>query len=376
MSLTDPQEIQQAIYHNSSNPYGPARSARAEELCAAAERSGDAGLLRQALSALVDAYTWSSERTKALVPFARLLQEYDRDPGAFDRWGTHSLFWSFKWVTGDIIDVPEVSIPDVEHWFADMERRYRLAGHSERAVRQCEFYLAESTGDLERADRAVAAWTAAERDAMSNCHACELGTQGRYWAARGEDEKALEVWRPVTDGGKSCKEEPHRVLAHTLLPLLRLGRFREARTHHLKGYHLVRGDDSLLRSVGQHIEFCALTGNEARGLEILAEHAAQLGPLADVDAQLSLNGGVLVLLRRLKELGHGDLETVRYAGAPRTAAELYELLYAQAREIAGRFDLRNGNAHISGRFEERIAREPLVDTLPLGVRGLRLRAGS
>ena len=29
-------------------------------------------------------------------------------------------------------------------------------------------------------------------------------------------------------------------------------------------------------SVGRHIEFCALTGNEARGLEILAEHQAWL----------------------------------------------------------------------------------------------------
>ncbi|WP_199549022.1 hypothetical protein [Streptomyces sp. N35] len=372
MNLSDPQDIRQAIRQNNGTPYGTARSARAEELSAAAERSGDAAVLRQALFALVDAYTWSSERTKALVPFSRLLQEYDRDPGAFEGWQTHSLFWSFKWVTGDIIDLPEVAIADVESWFQEMERRYRLAGHSERAVRQSEFYLAESTGDLERADRAVAGWMAARRDRMSNCHACELGTQGRYWASRGQDEKAMDIWRPVTSGSSACREEPHRVLGYSLLPLLRLGRFAEARTHHLKGYRLARGNDSLLRTIGQHIEFCALTGNEPRGLEILTEHAAHLGPLADSDAQLSLNGGILVLLRRLKELGHSDLTAIRHGGAERTVGELYDLLYQQARAIAERFDLRNGNTYISDRFEERVARQPLTDALPLGIRSERL----
>ncbi|AZK96876.1 tetratricopeptide repeat protein [Streptomyces tsukubensis] len=368
MSTMTVEEIRLGLFENSDAPYGPARTARAEALGAAAEASGDSALFRQSLMGLIDAYEHSAERTRILVPFARLLQEYDRDPGAFTSWEVHSLFWRFKWVTGGILDSPDIPLASVERWLTDMERRYRLAGHSERAVRQAEQLLAEATGDEERTDRAFAAWLAADRDAMSDCHACELNDQGRYRAVRGDDAGAIRLWGPVLAGDEDCLEEPHRVLAHSLLPLLRLGRADEARANHLRGYRMARGNESLLRSIGAHIEFCALTGNESRGLEILAEHAGHLGALVDVDAQLDFNAGILVLLRRLKDTGHGDRPTVPYEGEVRTAAELYDLLYADAAAIAARFDARNGNSLKSDRFAERTVRQPLADALPLGVR--------
>ncbi|MFE0427384.1 tetratricopeptide repeat protein, partial [Streptomyces sp. NPDC058953] len=375
MTAMTAEEIRRNLWDNDRSPHGPARIARAESLGAAAEAAKDPALFRQSLLGLIDAYEYSAERTKMVVPFARLLQEYDRDPGAFGSYEVHSLFWRFKWVTGGIVDSPDVPLDAVERWLVDMERRYRLAGHSERAVRQAEHSLAEATGDEEWTERAFAAWMAADRDRMSDCHACELNNQGQYRARRGEDTEAVRIWTPVLDGELTCMEEPHRVLAHSLLPLLRLGRLDEARSHHLRGYRLARGKESLLRSIGAHIEFCALTGNEARGLEVLAEHAAHLGSLTDVEAQLGFNGGVLVLLRRLRETGHGDRPTVAHQGAVRTVTELYELLHTDATGIAARFDLRNGTAHVSERLAERVARRPLVDALPLGVRSPLLAPG-
>ncbi|MEU2263148.1 tetratricopeptide repeat protein [Streptomyces sp. NPDC019645] len=376
MTSMTPDEIRQALGENSCAPYGAARNARAESLNAAAEATGDRELFRRSLQGLIDAYEYSSERTRMMVPFARLLQEYDRDPSSFRSYEVHSLYWRFKWVAGRIVESPEIPLATVDRWLTDMERRYRLAGYSERAVRQAEFYLADATGDEDRMDRAMAGWAAAERDGMSDCHACEINTQGWYRARKGDDARAVEIWEPVLSGGKTCMEEPHRVLAHSLLPLVRLGRAAEARSHHLRGYRMTRGKDSLLRSVGEHIEFCALTGNESRGLEILAEHAHHLGPLADVESQMEFTGGILVLLRRLVDLGHGDLPAAAYQGTPRTVGELYGLLHTEAFGIAARFDARNGSAHVSARLSERIARQPLLDALPLGVRSQVLPAGT
>ncbi|MFD8978370.1 tetratricopeptide repeat protein [Streptomyces sp. NPDC059564] len=372
MTTLTNEEIRRALHQNRGLPFGAARNAQAEALTAAAEVSGDRGLFRQALITQIDAYEYSAERTRMVVPFARLLQEYDRDPAAFDSSDAHSLFWRFKWVAGRIVQSPEIPIETVTRWLDDMERRYRIAGYSERAVRQSEFYLAHAIGDRERAERAVARWRAADRDAMSDCHACETHTQGWFWSERGEDEKAIELWEPVLTGGQTCMEEPHRVLARSLLPLVRLGRTDEARAHHLRGYRLARGKESLLRSVGEHIEFCALTGNEARGLEILSEHAALLGPLADVDTQMEFFGGVLVLLHRLNRLGHGADPSVPYEGTPRTVDELYGILHTEALAIAARFDARNGTGRVSDELRERIEREPLAGVLPLGVRSAAL----
>ncbi|WP_279399099.1 tetratricopeptide repeat protein [Streptomyces sp. APSN-46.1] len=368
MTTMTREEIERGLNENRQAPGGAARNAHAEALASAAEAVGDRALFRAALDNLINAYLYSAESTKMLVPFARLLQEYDNDPGAFSKWDAHSLFWQFKWVATAISESPEIPLESATGWLDEMERRYRIAGYSERPVRESELWFADVIGDDERAERAFERWLAADRDDMSDCHACELNGQGHYAMLRGDDARALEVWQPVLAGDKTCAEEPHRVLATALLPLLRLGRFEEARARHLRGYRLARGKESLLPSIGKHIEFCALTGNEPRGLEILTEHAAHVGPLANVDDQMAFHGGILVLLRRLRELGHGHMPAVPYEGVPRTVSELYEVLRAGSLDIARRFDARNGTARVSERFLARIDRAPLVGVLPLGVR--------
>ncbi|MEU2183799.1 tetratricopeptide repeat protein [Streptomyces thermolilacinus] len=363
-----PEAIRRALWENDRAPNGLLRNARAEELVAAAEATGDRALIRQALFGVIRAYEYSTERGKMLVPFARLLQEWDRDPSAFCSSDTHTFHWVFKWVSSGMLTLPEIPLATMEQWLAEMERRYRTAGYTERAVRQAEYELAVDTGDTERATRAFAAWTAADRDAMANCHACEINDQGGHWSGRGDDGKALRTWAPVLDGTSTCMEEPHRVLAKSLLPLVRTGHPDQARANHLRGYRMARGNESLLPSIGLHIEFCALTGNEARGLEILAEHASHLGSDGNPWARLQLLTGTLVLLRRLLALGAGDQPAVPYAGEQRTVRDLHDLLDADATAIAARFDARNGSTVVSGRLKERLEREPLLAALPLGLR--------
>ncbi|MCM1965509.1 tetratricopeptide repeat protein [Streptomyces sp. G1] len=374
MSTMTREEIERGLAENRQAPGGAARNAHAEALSAAAEATGDRPLFRAALDNQINAYLYSSESPKMLVPFARLLQEYDKDPAAFDEWDAHSLFWQFKWIASAIGHSPEIPLESAAGWLDEMERRYRIAGYSERPVREAELWLADATADDERAGRAYTRWQTADRDDMSDCHACELNSQGHYAMLRGDDAEALEVWQPVLSGEQTCAEEPHRILATSLLPLVRLGRFDEARSAHLRGYRLARDKESLLPSVGRHIEFCALTGNESRGLEILAEHAAHVAPLANLSDQLAFHGGILVLLRRLTELGHGQSPAVPYEGSPRTVSELYEALRAGSLEIAKRFDARNGSTRVSERFLARIGGAPLTAVLPLGVRSSALAA--
>lgn len=370
---TTREEIEQGLAQNRESPNGSARNTHAEALAGAAEASGDRALFRETLDNLIHAYLYSSESSKILVPFARLLQEYDKDPAAFSEWEAHSLFWQFKWVASAISDSPGIPLESAAGWLEEMERRYRVAGYSERPVREAELWLAHTTGDDERAERAFGRWLSADRDDMSDCQACELNSQGQYAVLHGDDPEALELWKPVLAGDLTCAEEPHRVLATSLLPLLRLGRTDEARSHHLRGYRMARGNESLLPTIGKHIEFCALTGNESRGLEILAEHASQVGPLANVDDQLAFHGGILVLLRRLEQLGHGGSPAVPYEGTPRSVSELYAVLHAGSLDIARRFDARNGTTRISDRFLDRVGREPLLGVLPLGVHSAALQ---
>ncbi|MFJ1655174.1 tetratricopeptide repeat protein [Streptomyces sp. NPDC088337] len=374
--ITDFDSLRRELAANGERPEGPARNARAELLLAEAERLNIPLAVIEALGHQLKVYNYSSEKDKMFVPFARLLRMWDDRPEDFDEYETHSLHWVFKWMSAGMLGQPHIPLAAIEKWLGEMEHRYRLAGHSERAVRSAEFSVARHIGDLARAERAYAAWLAADRDSMADCHACELHDQGRWQAECGRDAEAVELWRPVLDGEFSCAHEPHGVLASSLLPLLRLGRLDEARAHHLRGLRLVRPMESMRGAYADHVAFCALTGNEARALELLAERPAYFADDGNPLSRLDFLAVTALLMERLVELGW-DGETVPGpAGRAWTAGELAAHARAEAAALAVRFDERNGTSRVSERARARMTRRPLVERLPLGVRTARRPAGT
>ncbi|PWI15213.1 hypothetical protein DI272_14305 [Streptomyces sp. Act143] len=369
--ITDFDALRRAMAENGEQPEGPARNARAEQLLAEAEKLNIPLAVIEALGHQLKVYNYSSEKDKMFVPFARLLRMWDERPEDFDEYETHSLHWVFKWMSSGMLDQPHIPLASIEKWLGEMEHRYRLAGHSERAVRSVEFTVAAHVGDITRAERAFTAWLAADRDAMADCHACELNGQGWWRAEQGRDGEALRLWAPVLEGEFTCAHEPHAVLASSLVPLLRLNRLDEARAHHLRGFRLVRTMESMRTAYALHVEFCALTGNEARGLELLAERPAYFTDTGHPRSKLEFLSVVALLMDRLTALGLGDRQVPGPAGRSWTAAELAAHARAEALELAGRFDLRNGTTYVSDRARTRMAQEPLVERLPLGVRSAR-----
>jgi tetratricopeptide (TPR) repeat protein len=369
--ITDFDALRRAMAENSERPEGPARNARAEQLLAEAEKLGVPLAVIEALGHQLKVYNYSSEKDKMFVPFARLLRMWDERPEDFDEYEVHSLHWVFKWMSSGMLDQPHVPLVSIEKWLGEMEHRYRLAGHSERAVRSAEFSVAAHIGDLPRAERAYAAWLAADRDSMADCHACELHGQGWWQAERGRDAEALLLWAPVLEGEFTCAHEPHTVLASSLIPLLRLGRTDEARAHHLRGFRLVRGMESMRGAYADHVEFCALTGNEARGLELLAERPAYFTDTGHPRSRLDFLAVVTLLMERLDELGLGGRQVPGPSGRTWTARELAAHTRTEALSLAARFDERNGTSYVSERTRARMEQPPLVDRLPLGVRAVR-----
>lgn len=367
--ITDLETLRAAVRENQQRPHGTSQAAAAEQIL---DQAAPLGPLAEvtALTHLVNAYVFSAERPKALVPFARALRLWDQDPSVFDPTATRSLFWAFKWVSNGMLDLPQVPLSAIESWLAEMDHRYRLAGHTERAVRMSEFHIADHLGDTERARRAFDGWLSAERGQMADCHACETAHQGEFYAASGADGRALRHWEPVLSGRQTCAEEPHRTLARSLLPLVRLGRLDEARVNHLRGYPMVKGSESMMASAARHIEFCALTGNEARGLELLADTPGYFETSREPLPRMDHLAVTALLMDRLVALGRSDLEVPGPAGRAWSAAELAHHARTESLAIAARFDERNGTSAVSERLRERLAAEPLVPRLPLGLRAV------
>jgi tetratricopeptide (TPR) repeat protein len=359
-------ELYQALQENDRRPYGRTRTVTAEELVDAAEQFAEPVPLIHALLELQEAYTYGSEPRKSPVVFARLLTLFDEQPDVFDERLRHMLFWRFKWVAHALRQLPEIPLASLRQWLTEMRDRYEKADLGLQPYYGQAYQLAAHVG--EDTTPAYELWAARTRTRLSDCEACETCERALYHLTAGDDERALRTWEPVLAGKESCQEEPARSVSYALLPLLRTGRTDRARELHLAGYRGCRRNPSMAQEVGRHLEFCALTGNEARGLELLSENRNLFD---EVDSPLDLLGfltGVEVLLQRVEHLGHGELPVGGYAGRTWTVAGLRAEVRGRADDLAARFDARNGTTAHTDRRRSRLDRAPLLDALELTLR--------
>ncbi|MFD5493621.1 hypothetical protein ACFWH4_12005, partial [Streptomyces sp. NPDC127091] len=359
-------ELYQALRENDRRPYGRTRTVTAEELVDAAEQFAEPVPLIDALLELQEAYTYGSEPRKSPVVFARLLTLFDEQPDVFDERLRHQLFWRFKWVAGALRALPEIPLASLRQWLTEMRDRYEKAGLDLQPYYGQAYRLAAHLGE----DTALAyeLWAGRSRSRLSDCEACEICDRALYHLAAGDDERALRAWEPVLAGQESCQEEPARSASYALLPLLRTGRTDEARALHLAGYRGCRRNPSMAGEVGRHLEFCALTGNEARGLELLAENRNLFDEVDSPQDGLDFLTGVEVLLQRVEALGHGELPAAGFPGRTWTVTGLRAEVRGRAADLAARFDDRNGTSAHTDRRSARLDRAPLLDALELTLR--------
>lgn len=365
--LDNPEAVFEALRENNGRPYGLQRTVTAEELVEAAEALEKTDVLATALLELMSAYEFTGEHRKAPVVFARLLKLWDTEPGAFSEWEAHQVFWRFKWVTTSLLQVPEVPLATVEGWIDRMRGRYTDAGHDMQPVAAMRYHVASHTG-TGMAD-AYDLWVTRPRCELSDCEACEVRQFAWHAVRAGDDATALERWRPVLSGDKGCSDEPQLSQARALLPLLRTGRTDEARSHHLTGYRRVRGNTGMQDEIGMHLEFCALSRNEGRGLEVLAENRPLFEATGAPLSRLGFLTGVEVLLARIVGDGHEDTAVAGPPGRVWTAGALLAHVRAEGDRLGAAFDARNGTTTVGDVRRARLAQRPLLDEpLPLGLR--------
>lgn len=365
-----PDELQRAIRQNWAMPPGSARTAAAEEVVRHADALGDPVLAFEARMAATEAYQRGGEPAKTFVTFSWCLAEFDRDPGQRSAWDGHLLLWFFKYVVSSLTRFPEVPLDRTYAVLDDMERRFLAGGHSLHAVYQHRWVVAHHLGEMDEAARWYEKWGAAPRDDNSDCVGCDPTAKVTHLASTGRDEEAVALAVPVLAGRLTCDEQPQAILTELLTPYLRTGRLDEARDAHRRAYRSLRGNLADLGSIASHVRFCAVTGNEARGLEIVERHLDWLDRAPSPHSEMYFAAASALVLRRLATSGHGGL-TLRQRGSgggvltERPIGELGEDLAARATAIAARFDVRNGSPHQSKLVAEWLDTDPGYPHLPL-----------
>ena len=323
-------------------PYGAAQIALLEQVLRQADASGDRELQYATRILGTTAYVYGGETAKSFVTFSWCLSDFDRDPAPFHRRMQHSLFWHFKYMVTALTKFPEVPLTRTYAVLDDMERRYREAGHSLQAVYKHRYLVAKHVGDKAAADNWYERWNTTPRDALSDCAGCDPSTQVNYLSERGRDEEAVALAEPVLAGRLTCNEQPQTILAALLRPYVRTGRSEAAADAHRRSYRLMRPNLADLWDIGDHIGFCARTGNENRGLEILQRHIDWLDKAPSPAAGMHFAASSALLLRRLSARGHGETTVHRRDRGDVPAAVLADELARHATDLSLRFDARNG----------------------------------
>lgn len=352
-------------------PYGNAKDALLEEVLRHAEADGLPRLAFDVRLQQVSAYSGGTARDKVFEPFARVLDDYDKNPTKYGQSVEHQVLRSFKQVLATMTRLPEIPLDRMRTTLEEMAWRFEHGEHSPHAVYQTKYFVDRHVGDVQAANRWYRLWTATRRDDLCDCVACDAAGQVIHLASKGRDVEAIEIGEPALEQHHTCREQPQSLLTALLVPYARTGRAAEARSAHRRAYQVLRTQPLELTDLARHIEFCARTGNEARGLELLERHIGWLDNAPTPYHAMRFAATSALLLRLLAESdtaatvqrpAHGDRPAEELS-----VADLGVRLTEQATRIAGLFDERNGTAHQTEAVRALIDAEPVADHIALSV---------
>ncbi|MFI6267500.1 hypothetical protein [Micromonospora zamorensis] len=349
-------------------PYGAGQIAALEQLLRRVDAADDRHLAFVTRMQATTGYIYGGEPAKSFVTFSWCLSEFDQDPQPYHQRHLHNLLWHFKYMVNGLLNFPEVPLDRTYAVLDDMERRYRAGGHSLQTVHKHRFRVANHVGDAEAAAHWYRLWQTTPRDDLSDCAGCDPTSQVNYLADTGRDAEAVALSEPVLAGRLTCNEQPQAILTALLLPYLRTGRDESARDAHREAYRRLRGNLADLWDIGDHVEFCTLTGNEARAVELVERHLDWLDRAPSPAAAMHFAATAAAALRQAGQSGEATL--YRRAAEGRPAGEVSALALADeltrtATGLAERFDARNGTTHQSEWIARRLAVRPRGEHLPL-----------
>jgi hypothetical protein len=322
-----------------------------EEAVRLADTTGDVRLQYLARESFIEAAYFGGVPEKALVAYAWCLAQFDRDPDQFGEW---RILWRYKWMVNVICDFPQIPREKIYEMLDDMERRFLRAGSGLRAVYKYRYRTERFFGNREEAIRLYHLSEQTGRDDLSDCAACETDERVTFSLYTGNDAQALRQAAPLLGGRQKCRSVPQRTYSKVLLPLLRLGRTDEAWQYHRRGYSMLAGDRAMLDYLCEHILFLSLYGDTKGAAQVLENHYHWTEENTNLYERFMFYRAAWLFLEVASDAGEDKLRLLMprsfplyEAGGEYETARLKGWFEARARELAQKFDERNGTDYFT-----------------------------
>jgi len=340
---------------------GQAQEALIGEAIALAVGSADARREYDARMRFTASVVFSSETDAMLASFDWCLARHDSSPENFPLKISSGadLLGHYPFIIHALASSSGFPRDRIDAAIADMAVRYQRAGLGRSGVLSAQFREAWLSGRLEEADRLRREIAVTTRDSHSRCAACGRSDVIRFLSEVGSADTSIILMDEFAKGYLRCAFEPETAVGHRVLPYLRLGQFQMAESAHVRAYRVSRGSPYFMATIARQLVFCAVTGNEVRGLLMLERHLDWLGRNErNQCGHFEMLCSMAVLLDAVSGTGFAEKLVVGSNSAgldsffgradnPRTVSELATAAWNASTVIGAQFDARNGNSYYS-----------------------------
>jgi hypothetical protein len=300
--------------------------------------------------------------------FVWCLAHYDREP---QRFSGRDLFWEYRMVIGQLANLVDVPRTKLQELLDDFGRRLQAEGRSLGPVYDTQRSIAADLGDRAMAIAANEAIRRLDRTRdgfLVGDRFDDIETE----LFLGDEERALQLAEPLLKASRLFgRVGSETAYAGLLLPLLKRKRIAEAVRLERYCARACHPERCYYWCYGNLLKWLTLTNQLGRAVPLYEACQRAINPYTDPLTRLHFALDALVLFDRLYREGRrtvaGRLPELvpvppdddgHYA-----VEELRTWLHQEARELAERFDARNGNDYFRQQIQERIelSRWTIVD---------------
>lgn len=363
--MYEPEELKK-VYENVE--HGRARTAAIRSAIETADREKDVTYQIFFRMELCKESCFYGDMMDMMVMFPELMAMVEQNPDAgltfFDSLvyndNMDHMLWIYKWILEGCSNFYQIPMEDCLKFFEDYKARSQAYGYNLRPYYLYKYYFYERI-DKAAAEEAFYEFEKLPRDENSDCEACERNVTIDFYLKKGELQKAARLSRDIEHFKLTCGDR--------MDAWLRLKKHYMRYHMHRKEFHEAAEYCRIMeRNINAKVEYqrwddflyCYAYEDIGKALKIYKEHWKEWEEERNPSDLFDSSRNVCRFLRKLKEDRadgtiklslDGSFPLYQESGQYEIDA-LYRYYYDRARDIAGKFDARNGTDSYSRELVE------------------------
>ncbi|BBM86145.1 hypothetical protein [Candidatus Uabimicrobium amorphum] len=285
---------------------------------------------------------------KVAAIYSWCLSQCDANPEEFD---DDEILFAYSWAIENLLQLTSTSAAHIEALTVDFENRTRKHQNSMADVYSLRMYNAIAMHQPQQVTKFYKLWREIE-DQSYGCSGCLQQVHLAYFEFQKKYCQAFVRAEKVFDGSDyiwGCDNVMRWVTSSMLLPLLLLGKDNHAREYQRRGYDIIAGKRAFLSETAHHLLYFTTCNLLDDAQKIIRKHLPMaFATRSDHDKFYFYLATALFLEKTQSK----DISLPMEKSFPLyTEKQIYsvravqEYLETQVKDLAARFDERNGNDH-------------------------------